>query len=131
MATRRKSEAQAREGARSLSSIKDEMTALQAQIQKLQEEADATRASEVAEVIAKIKMAIAEYGITASDLGLPARPGIARGRSGRGVGRTKGVAEAKFRNAEGQIWGGRGPRPAWLRDALAAGHSLEEFAVRA
>ena len=43
---------------------------------------------------------------------------------------TKPAAEAKFRNEAGQTWGGRGKRPQWLRDALAAGKTLADFAVK-
>jgi len=37
---------------------------------------------------------------------------------------------AKFRDADGNTWAGRGKRPVWLREALAAGRTLEEFAVK-
>jgi len=39
---------------------------------------------------------------------------------------------AKYRNPSnpGQSWGGRGKRPDWLRDALAAGKSLSDFEAR-
>jgi DNA-binding protein H-NS len=36
---------------------------------------------------------------------------------------------ARFRDANGNAWVGRGPRPQWLRDALASGKSLKDFAV--
>jgi DNA-binding protein H-NS len=36
---------------------------------------------------------------------------------------------AKFRDANGNSWVGRGPRPQWLRDALNSGKSLKDFAV--
>jgi DNA-binding protein H-NS len=36
----------------------------------------------------------------------------------------------RFRDAQGNVWVGRGPRPKWLREALASGKTLEEFAVR-
>ena len=37
----------------------------------------------------------------------------------------------KFRDSAGNVWSGRGPRPRWLRDAIAAGKKLEDFAVAA
>jgi len=39
---------------------------------------------------------------------------------------------ARYRNPSnpGESWGGRGKRPAWLRDALAAGKSLADFEAR-
>ena len=41
------------------------------------------------------------------------------------VGRSAGGA--KFKDDQGNTWGGRGPRPQWLRDALASGKALDEF----
>jgi DNA-binding protein H-NS len=36
----------------------------------------------------------------------------------------------KFRNDTGGTWGGLGKRPDWLRNALAAGKQLSDFAVK-
>jgi DNA-binding protein H-NS len=33
----------------------------------------------------------------------------------------------KFRDEQGNTWGGRGPQPRWLRDAIAAGKSKDDF----
>ena len=33
----------------------------------------------------------------------------------------------RFRDQDGNTWVGRGPRPRWLRDALAGGKSAEDF----
>lgn len=104
------------------------------QIEELKAEAEKTRREEVGGVIARIKEAIAAYGLTPADLGFgPARKGKAaadkprRGRKPRKAAAAgKGV---KFRDASGNVWGGRGPRPRWLRDALQAGKKLEDFAV--
>ncbi len=99
---------------------------LQKQIEKLQREADALLAKEVQGVISRIKEAIAHYGLTAEQLGfvLPARPPHndekappARSRAG------------KYADGSGRSWSGRGKRPSWLRDALAAGKKLEDFLV--
>lgn len=40
-------------------------------------------------------------------------------------------AIAKFNAGSGNQWGGRGPRPAWLRNASAAGRTLASFAIGA
>ena len=51
-----------------------------------------------------------------------------RASATRSASREKGAGAAvKYRDAQGNSWGGRGPRPLWLRDALAAGHDLIEF----
>jgi DNA-binding protein H-NS len=111
---------------------------LQKQIEALQAEAERIRGQEVAGVIERIKGAIQAYGLTAVDLGLATgmrgkRTESANCRTGAGVpGGRKSVtrtAFAKYRNDQGQTWGGRGPRPRWLREALASGKSLEDFTV--
>lgn len=101
---------------------------VQKQIQALQREAEKLRAREMGGVIDRIKVAIAEYGITAEQLGF--------GTASRRVTVKKtpeqapSAAKAKYANAQGQVWGGMGPRPAWLRAELEAGKSLEEFLVK-
>jgi len=104
---------------------------LMKQIDHLQREAEEARKKEIAGVVGRIKEAIKAYGLTASDLGLAAgRP--ARGRpatrKARKPGR-KGPAVVKFKDSQGTPWGGRGPRPAWLRTALASGKQLSDFEV--
>lgn len=105
------------------------------QIESLSREAEKLKQKEVDGVIARIREAVKVYGLSASDLGL----------SGSGIGtrktRTAGKAAkkrttksklstaAKFRDEAGNTWVGRGPRPHWLREALAAGKRLEDFAV--
>jgi DNA-binding protein H-NS len=37
-------------------------------------------------------------------------------------------AAASYADGQGRTWSGRGPRPAWLREALANGKSLQDFA---
>jgi DNA-binding protein H-NS len=95
-----------------------------AQISKLQAEADGLRKKEVAGVIARIREAIDHYGLTSADLGFNVPRGVRRA-----VARGKAPVAAKYSDGQGNVWGGRGPRPAWLRDALAKGRTLEEFAV--
>jgi DNA-binding protein H-NS len=53
---------------------------LQAQIQKLQKEAELLKKRELAETIANIKKAIQIFGLTASDLGLTRLGSVKRGR---------------------------------------------------
>jgi len=119
--------------------IKDSMTKTYIQIQKqietLQREADKLKRKEVEDVIDKIKEAIRVYELTAADLGFEGRGGARRGAVARkrgrpaAKGRSRGPATVKFRDESGNTWGGRGPRPQWLRDALASGKSLQDFAV--
>ena len=96
---------------------------LQKQIASLEAEAQKLKKAEVSGVIAKIKEAITVYGLTATDL-------FARS-SNRGKGRAKSGRRTgfKYADAQGNTWVGMGKRPQWLRDALAAGKSLEDFLV--
>ncbi|MGE5118098.1 MAG: H-NS family nucleoid-associated regulatory protein [Betaproteobacteria bacterium] len=91
-------------------------------IETLKKQAEQARRHEVAGVVARIREAIDFYGLTAADLGLAPRRGKAAAAGARA-----GAATARFRDADGNSWSGRGPRPRWLREALAAGHSLDEF----
>jgi DNA-binding protein H-NS len=94
---------------------------IQKQIEALQSQAAKLRVEEVAGVVAKIKEAISVYGLTRQDLfGAGAPKSKAAGRKSTGV---------KFADGKGGEWGGRGKRPGWLREALAAGKSLQDFAV--
>ena len=107
-------------------------TQLMKQIDTLKREAEDVRRKEVAGVVDRIKEAIKAYGLTAADLGLgqgaaKASRKTVKAKPGRKA--AKGKATAKFRDEAGNTWGGRGPCPAWLREALAAGKQLSDFAV--
>lgn len=93
---------------------------IQKQIEQLQKQADALRNTEVKGVIERIKVAIAHYGLTAAHLGLGTT-------SPKSAGKRPAKASAQFSDGAGNHWSGRGPRPRWLRDALAAGRSIDEF----
>jgi DNA-binding protein H-NS len=93
---------------------------LQDQIAKLQAKADSVRNEELAAVMARIREDIKAYKITMQDL-FGKSVGAAR------KGKAKSSRQAKYGDGAGNVWVGRGPRPQWLRDALAAGKKLEEF----
>lgn len=98
---------------------------IQKQIKELQTEADRLRKREVADVIQKIKSAIAAYDITADEL--------FGGRGGKRAGKVMKAAarSSKYGDADGNVWGGRGPRPRWVREALAAGRVLDDLRIAA
>jgi DNA-binding protein H-NS len=97
---------------------------LQKQIASLETKARERKRAEAAGVIARIKEAIAVYGITPTDLF--ADGSVKPGKRKSGSGKRTGV---KYADGTGNTWVGMGKRPQWLRDALAAGKSLEEFLV--
>ena len=121
---------------------------IQTQIHKLQQQADALKAKEVAGVVARIQQAINHYGLTPQDLfnKLPASPGTkpAGKRANPGsVGRAdkaqrpakpakpaKPAAAAKYQDGAGHGWSGIGKRPNWFKAALAAGKTADELLVK-
>jgi DNA-binding protein H-NS len=77
---------------------------LLAQQAKLSQQIEMTRATEVETVIAQLKQVIADYGLTAKDLGLP--PIKIKSRR---------PATPKYRDPKsGATWSGRGHAPAWI-----------------
>jgi DNA-binding protein H-NS len=105
---------------------------LQKHIEALQREAETLRRKEIEGVIGRIREAIEAYGLTAHDLGLTNRRSALRTKAPPAKVR-KGVKArtdaVKFRDDQGNTWGGRGPRPQWLKSALSAGKQLSDFAV--
>ena len=99
---------------------------IQRQIEQLQRQAEALRNNEVKGVVERIKVAIAHYGLTAGQLGLGASKTTAKPKK---TGSSSGKGTARFSDGNGNAWSGRGPRPVWLRNALAAGRSIDEFRV--
>ena len=102
---------------------------IQAQIARLQREANEARKSETAAVVEKLKKSIALYGLTAADVGLDdgARPAAKKqatgktaaksaGRKAAGAKPTRpGAGVAKFRDPKsGATWSGFGRIPGWL-----------------
>ncbi len=99
---------------------------LRAQAEALAREIEQTKLRERADAIARVQALMAEYGLTMADLG--ARP--ARAAKATKAPRGGGKVAPKFRDAAtGQTWSGRGLQPNWLKAALAAGRSLDEFRV--
>jgi DNA-binding protein H-NS len=97
---------------------------IQKQIARLQAEAEKLRRQERSSVVEKIKVAIATYGLTGNDLfDAPAAPKL------RSKSKSKIDTTPRYANDSGETWVGRGPRPQWLRDALAAGGKVADFAV--
>jgi DNA-binding protein H-NS len=117
------------------------LAAMNAQIAALQARADALRKKEVAEVVAKIKDAIAHYGLTAADLGLTtgARKNAKLAAAGgekpaskqrKNAGPKPSARTVKFKDDQGNTWGGVGKRPAWFTAALASGRTPEELLAK-
>lgn len=114
------------------------LAAVEAQIAKLQREAQALRKAEIAGVVERIRVAIAHYSITAEDLGLGAvrrkAPSKVPGKAAkldkpkRAAGPAKKtIGVAKYGDGQGKTWTGRGTRPKWFVAALAAGKTADDL----
>lgn len=81
---------------------------LKAQIAKLQSQAEEARRTEIDNVVADIRQKIAEYGLTAQDLGFAVA--AKRGRPPK-----KAPLPAKYQDPKsGNTWSGRGKPPKWI-----------------
>jgi DNA-binding protein H-NS len=112
-----------------------------AEIEELKKQAEKTRKEEVSSAVKTIKKQIADYGITAEDLGLSASAPGKRGRKAKGPAKanskprakraTAGIKVApKYRDEAGNTWTGRGKQPKWVVSAIAMGRTLESLLIR-
>ena len=97
---------------------------LQKQIAELEAQAARLKSSEVPGVIRQVRELVAMYGLTAEQI-FGSAPAAGR-KSARA-----GSVQTRYSDSHGNTWVGRGKRPQWIRDALAAGHLLEEFETKA
>jgi DNA-binding protein H-NS len=92
------------------------------QIESLKQQAEEARKQELASAIAEIKRIMAQFGISAADLGLSGRGGKAKGKGS--------TVAAKYRDPiSGKTWSGRGRRPGWVVSLEAEGKSLESCKI--
>ena len=101
---------------------------LMAQIEAPQKEAEQVRQNEIDGVIAEIKQKISDYDLTAADLGFgPAAPA----REERPAQPSKrGTVKPKYQDPiSGKTWSGRGVMPKWMKAAVEAGRSRDEFLI--
>lgn len=110
-----------------------EYTELQSQIAALQKRADAILFAERQAAIKTINELVASFAILRSEIGFAGastagnhpqtnatrKPHPSAGRS----------VPPRFRDAQGNSWSGRGMQPKWLREALAAGATLDSLRV--
>lgn len=102
------------------------------QIADLQAKAAKAKTSEIAGVVARIREAVKVYGLTAADI----FPSV-DSQASRAKGAPPKVAKApkretsKYSDGAGNSWGGRGPKPRWLKDGLGSGKKLADFLVDA
>ncbi|MEJ6395905.1 H-NS histone family protein [Gymnodinialimonas sp. 2305UL16-5] len=93
------------------------------ELKKLQKEAEQAVASfearQRSEAIAELEKVAAKHGYKLKDL-LGGKPSKAK---------TQGVAKYAHPENPSMTWTGRGRQPGWIKEALAAGKSLDDFAI--
>ena len=98
---------------------------LKQQIAALEKKATLAMKEEARKVIESIKQQIAEFGLSAADLGLE----IARRAGAKTAKGKKLVLTPKYREpATGKTWNGHGKRPGWIVAAQKKG-KLEELSI--
>lgn len=100
----------------------DSLKDLIAQKASIDAQIDKLKKVETGRVVADIHKMMSDYGITAFDLG------FGKGKGSKAAAGPKG--QIKYRSADGvKTWTGKGRKPNWILDAVAAGKSMESFAV--
>ena len=109
---------------------------INAQIEKLQKRADVLKMKEVPGVIARIKVAIEHYVLTAADRGFSGlaaktvKPvGAVAVKKARKKAAKKTIGVIRFRDDAGHSWTENGKRPNWYLAAIDAGKTPESLAV--
>ncbi len=92
--------------------------AVRAEIAKLEKQAEDLRRQELKTVIAQVRQVIADYGLTAADLGLGGARAVGGRKRAGSPGRRASAGVAKYRDPKtGQTWTGHGRPPAWIAAA--------------
>lgn len=115
---------------------------IRARITDLQKQADDIYVAEKKAAIADIKEKIKTYGISAAELGLVKRTRAAAAeKPAEKVTKAKKTTKAKstakkkapvvkYQGPNGETWaGGRGKRPNWVNEILAAGGDMDDYLV--
>lgn len=97
---------------------------LLAQREALEIEIKSAMQAEKTAAIEKVRMLVAEFGLTEGDCGFSgkrAKPGKSSGNS------AKRTVSVKYVGPEGAAWSGRGRTPKWITELEAQGRSRSEF----
>jgi DNA-binding protein H-NS len=93
---------------------------LLAQKAALEQQIAEAQRDERAGAVARVRALMSEHGLTLADLS--AKPSVPK-KSGAKVA-------PKYRDAAtGNTWSGRGLQPRWLKEALASGKKIDDFAL--
>ena len=99
------------------------LTDLLAKKAELEQQIIDIQREERSSAIAQVKALMSQHGLSLADLTARAPTTATKGRSG-------GKVAAKYRDpATGQTWSGRGLHPKWLKQAMADGANIGDFAL--
>lgn len=110
-----------------------EYTELQSEIAALQKRADAALLAERHAAIKTINELVAAFLILRSEIKFAGVSAVNKRQQVNTMRKPHPSAgksvPPRFRDAKDNTWAGRGMQPKWLREALAAGATLERFRV--
>jgi DNA-binding protein H-NS len=119
----------------------DSLIEIQSQIERLQRQANETKAKQFNSTVLDILAKMQAFGITVKDLqsakpanGTKAKQGRKTALNPKPEKRAKkaGAAVApKYRGPNGEAWSGRGLTPKWLSSLIAQGQPKATFAINA
>ncbi|MDH4458187.1 MAG: H-NS histone family protein [Nevskia sp.] len=98
-----------------------EYIAVKKQIAELQKKLEAIKAQETQAAIDQCKKLIADFELTAAQLGFGSP------KATKATKPVKKVVAVKYADEKGNTWTGRGRSPAWISEAAAAGISRDTF----
>ena len=102
----------------------EELAEALAERERVEAKSEKFRLAALDDVIQDVRKTIELYKLTPTDL-FPDVKVVPRNTSRRASARP-----VRYRNEKGQTWGGGvGPRPRWIKEALARGEDIEKYAV--
>lgn len=99
---------------------------IRAQMEALKQQETDLLAKEREPIIAQMKENIATYGITSAELGFTLSMGQ---KIAKATTKKKGDAVVMYRDGDNTWSGGRGRKPQWVHDKVAAGEDIEKYKV--
>jgi DNA-binding protein H-NS len=80
--------------------------------------------------ITEVKQYIADFGLTARDVGLTGAQTKKAVKTTASKKKTKKtVAKIKYQRGSDKWSGGRGPKPKWVKELVSAGQDIEQYRV--
>lgn len=108
--------------------LQQEIILAEAKVNELREKLSQQKNSERLQAITTAKTLIILHQLTATELALVGKKGIASKKTSR-IDKGTRVAAKYADPATGKLWSGRGRAPDWLKNYLAAGNAKETYLI--